>query len=85
MIAAVKLAMDLTTKVHSHALSEVGPRLFQTGWGKVAFTFKRFAQAQIYNVARLFYQSTKGMTKDERDTARKQLLGIYGFQRHDLA
>jgi hypothetical protein len=77
--AAVKKAMDLTTKVHSHALSEVGPRLFQTGWGKVAFTFKRFAQAQIYNIARLFYQSTKGMTKDERDTARKQLLGIYGM------
>jgi hypothetical protein len=76
---AVKFAMDLTTKVHSHALSEVGPRLFQTGWGKVAFTFKRFAQAQIYNIARLFYQSTKGMTKDERDTARKQLLGIYGM------
>ena len=77
--AAVKKAMDLTVKVHSHALSEVGPRLFQTGWGKVAFTFKRFAQAQIYNIARLFYQSTKGMTKDERDTARKQLLGVYGM------
>jgi hypothetical protein len=77
--AAVKKAMDLTVKVHSHALSEVGPRLFQTGWGKVAFTFKRFAQAQIYNIARLFYQSTKGMTKDERNTARKQLLGVYGM------
>jgi hypothetical protein len=77
--AAVKKAMDLTSKVHSHALSEVGPRFFQTGFGKVAFTFKRFAQAQIYNVARLFYLSTKGMTKDERDTARKQLLGIYGM------
>lgn len=76
---AVKKAMDLTTKVHSHALSEAGPRLFQTGFGKVAFTFKRFAQAQIYNVARLFYQSTKGMTKDERAAARKQLLGIYGM------
>lgn len=77
--AAVKKAMDLTVKVHSHALSEVGPRLFQTGWGKVAFTFKRFAQAQIYNIARLFYQSTKGMTKDERTIARKQLLGVYGM------
>lgn len=77
--AAVKKAMDLTVKVHSHALSEVGPRLFQTGWGKVAFTFKRFAQAQIYNIARLFYQSTKGMTKDERAIARKQLLGVYGM------
>lgn len=76
---AIKKAMDLTSKVHSHALSEVGPRLFQTGWGKVAFTFKRFAQAQIYNTARLFYLSTKGMSKDERDTARKQLLGIYGM------
>ena len=76
---AVKFAMDLTSKVHSHSLSEVGPRFFQTGWGKVAFTFKRFAQAQIYNVARLFYQSTKGMDAKERAIARKQLLGIYGM------
>jgi hypothetical protein len=76
---AVKKAMDLTTKVHSHALSEAGPRLFQTGFGKVAFTFKRFAQAQIYNIARLFYMATKGMSKEERSIARKQLAGVYGM------
>lgn len=76
---AVKKAMDLTTKVHSHALSEAGPAIFQTGWGKVAFTFKRFAQAQIYNIARLFYMATKGMSKEERSVARKQLAGIYGM------
>lgn len=76
---AVKFAMDLTTKAHSHALSEAGPRIFQTGWGKVAFTFKRFAQSQIYNIARLFYLSTKGMDAKEKAIARKQLAGIYGM------
>jgi hypothetical protein len=76
--AAIEKALDLTNRAHSHALSEAGPKMFQTGFGKVAFTFKRFAQTQIYNVARLFYLATRDMPTKERAIARKQLLGIMG-------
>ena len=77
--AAIKDALDLTMKLHSHALSEAGPRIMQDGPGKVAFTFKRFAQAQIYNTARLFYQAFKDADPATRALARRQLLGIYGM------
>ena len=78
---AIQEALDLTMRAHSHALSEAGPEIFQTGIGKVAFTFKRFAQAQIYNVARLFYQSVKKFNPDDetRKLAQKQLTGILGM------
>lgn len=77
--AAIDYAVDLTTRAHSHTLSEAGPKMFQTGWGKVAFTFKRFAQAQIYNVARLAYVAFKGLNPEEQKVARKQLMGIMGM------
>jgi len=76
---ATKEALDLTTKAHSHALSEAGPRIFQDGIGKVAFTFKRFAQAQIYNTARLFHEAFKNEDPATRAIARKQLTGIMGM------
>jgi hypothetical protein len=78
---AINQALDLTVRAHSHALSEAGPEMFQTGIGKVAFTFKRFAQAQIYNMARLFYQSIKHFNADDdtRKLAQKQLTGILGM------
>jgi hypothetical protein len=76
---AIDKAIDVTTRAHSHALSEAGPKMFQNGLGKVAFTFKRFAQTQIYNTARLFYLATKGMNPDERKVARRQLIGIMGM------
>jgi len=77
--AAIDEAIDMTTRTHSHALSEAGPRMFQNGLGKVAFTFKSFAQAQIYNVARLFYLAFKGEKPEIRRLAQKQLTGILGM------
>jgi hypothetical protein len=77
--AAIEKAIEVTTRAHSHALSEAGPKMFQNGIGKVAFTFKRFAQAQIYNMARLFYVATRDMPTKEREIARKQFLGIMGM------
>ena len=81
---AIQKAIDLTSKVHSHALPEVGPSLFQDGLGKVTFVFKRFAQAQVYLVSKLFKDvfATKPKTekeRKERDIARNQLLGVYGY------
>ena len=77
--AAIDEAIDMTTRTHSHALSEAGPRMFQNGLGKIAFTFKSFAQAQIYNVARLFYLAFKGASVEDRRLAQKQLTGILGM------
>jgi len=77
--AAIDEAIDMTTRTHSHALSEAGPRMFQNGLGKVAFTFKSFAQAQIYNMARLFYLAFKGEKPEVRKLAQKQLTGILGM------
>ena len=71
-------AINTTVDAHSHALPEAGPQLFQNNFGKVAFTFKRFAQAQIALMAKLFYNTFKGETKEVRDLALKQMLGIYG-------
>jgi hypothetical protein len=71
-------AISTTVDAHSHALPEAGPQLFQNNFGKVAFTFKRFAQAQIALMAKLFYNTFKGETKQVRDLALKQMLGIYG-------
>ena len=81
---AIQKAINLTSKVHSHALPEAGPSLFQDGLGKVTFVFKRFAQAQVYLVSKLFKDvfATKPKTekeRQERDIARNQLLGVYGY------
>ena len=88
---AIQKAIDLTSKVHSHALPEVGPRLFQDGIGKVAFVFKRFAQAQIYLISKLFFDIfgksiPKNLSKEEQNRlrfekqmAKKQLLGVFGY------
>lgn len=76
---AIDEALSLVNDAHGTSLSETGPRFFQQGIGKVAFTFKRFAQAQIYLLGRLFHQAFKGYDKKTRDIARNQLLGIAGM------
>jgi hypothetical protein len=76
---AIEEAIRVNTSAHSHALTDAGPRFFQQGWGKVMFTFKRFAQAQIYLVGRLAQQAYAGESKEVRDIARKQLTGIFGM------
>lgn len=51
---AIDKAIDLTVRAHSHALPEAGPEYFQDGIPKVMTVFKRFAQQQMYLVAKLF-------------------------------
>jgi hypothetical protein len=79
---AIQEAIELTHKAHSHALPEVGPRFFQTGWPKVMFIFKRFAQSQVYLASKLFFDvfDRKAKTPQELEakrTAKKQLLRLY--------
>lgn len=76
---AIDYALGVVNDAHGASLAEIGPRYFQQGIGKVAFTFKRFAQAQIYLLGRLFHQAFKNADKETRDLARKQILGIAGM------
>jgi hypothetical protein len=76
--AAIEEALKLTKEAHGTALAEAGPRLFQQGFGKVMFTFKRFAQSQIYLLSKLFKQAFKDADPEVRGVAAKQLIGIYG-------
>ena len=73
---SINKAIDLTIRSHSHALPEAGPRLFQDSWGKTFFTFKRFAQAQIYNVANLARLALQNADPETRRIAMRQLAGI---------
>jgi hypothetical protein len=77
--AAVNEAIRVINEAHGTALPETGPRFFQKGLGKVAFTFKRFAQAQIYLLQKLFRTSFSNEDELTRDMARQQLLGIYAM------
>ena len=76
--AAIEEAIKLTKDAHGSALAETGPRIFQQGFGKMMFTFKRFAQAQVYLLSRLFHQAMKGEDATTREVARSQLVGIFG-------
>jgi hypothetical protein len=77
--AAIEEAISVVNDAHGASLAEIGPRFFQQGIGKVAFTFKRFSQAQIYLLGRLFHQAFKGYDQETKKIARKQLLGIAGM------
>lgn len=77
--AAIEEAIRVNTSAHSHALTDAGPRFFQQGWGKVMFTFKRFAQAQIYLVGDLARLSFAGESQEVKNIARRQLTGIFGM------
>jgi len=62
-------AQDFTRESHGTALPEIGPRYFQSGWGKTMFTFKRYGHAMLSLIAKLFYQSMKGNEQERSDIA----------------
>ena len=76
---AEKDSREITRRSHGTALPEVGPRFFQTGFGKVAFTFKRFGHAMMHLMIKGFNDAYRGETKEVRNIARKQMLGVYGM------
>jgi hypothetical protein len=77
-VNAEAYARDLTRRSHGTALPEIGPRYFQSGFGKVMFTFKRYGHAMMHLLIKGMYDAYKGETKEVRNMARKQILGIYG-------
>tara|TARA_R110000803_G_scaffold169037_1_gene232083 strand:- start:57 stop:6809 length:6753 start_codon:yes stop_codon:yes gene_type:complete len=54
---AVRRAVDITEEASGTALAELGPQIFQDGWGKVFGTFKRFAFSQVYLLYKLHRQA----------------------------
>jgi hypothetical protein len=74
--AAIAEALGVVNDAHGASLAEIGPRFFQQGIGKVAFTFKRFAQSQIYLLGKLANEAFRGMDPATKRIARRQLLGI---------
>ena len=77
---AIEKAIKTVELAGGASMSETGPGFFQTGFGKVAGTFKRFALAQLFLQGRLFKQAFKGATKEERRIAQVQFLGMLGAQ-----
>lgn len=76
---AIDEALKVVNDAHGASLAEIGPRFFQQGIGKVAFTFKRFAQSQIYLLGKLFNEAFRGVDPETKRIARRQLLGISGM------
>lgn len=73
---AIESAIDLVYETHGTTLTETSPAAFQKGFGKVAFTFKNFAQTMIYLQAKLLRDALKGETPEVKKLAAKQFLGI---------
>lgn len=73
---AIKFAIDTINETHGTTLTETSPRAFQTGFGKVAFTFKNFSQTMIYLQTKLLRDALKGETPEVKKLAAKQFLGI---------
>lgn len=73
---AISDAIELVTMSHGTVLTETSPRVFQTGFFKVAFTFKNFAQTQIYLLSKLLREAVRGETPEVKKLAAKQLIGI---------
>ena len=72
---ATLYARDFTRESHGTALPELGPRHFQDGWGKVIFTFKRYAHAMMAVLIKLFYNSMKGGDA-RRDEIAREIMAI---------
>jgi len=73
---SIESAIDAVNMTHGVTLTETSPRVFQTGFGKVAFTFKNFAQTMVYLQAKLLRDAVKGESPEVKKLAAKQLLGI---------
>ena len=76
---ATKYAEKLTWEAHYDYTNVNRARYMQSPMMKVATQFKQYSQNMTYYLARNAYQSMKGMTKEERSEARKQLVGTLGM------
>ena len=75
---ATKFAEKLTWDAHFDYTNVNRARYMQSPTMKVATQFKQYSQNMTYYLMRNAYLSMKGMTKQERWEARKQLVGTLG-------
>jgi hypothetical protein len=76
---AIRYAVDTVKDLHTSGMAATAPRLFQTGPGRVFFTFKSYVWNSAFVMARAFHQAYKGESPEIRREARRQLLGTYGM------
>lgn len=74
---AIREAIETVNNVYGSALPDVGPLYMQGPIQKVLFLFKRFAINRVIMVSKLFKEAFRGESKEVRDIARRQLVGIY--------
>jgi hypothetical protein len=83
---AIKYSVTTVKDINTSGMAATAPKYFQTGFGRVVFTFKSFVWNSAFIIARAFHQSfqdnptlTPEQNRDIRRIARRQLLGIYGM------
>jgi len=72
---AIEEAIKAVEEIHSSSKAELGPALAQTGFGKIAFTFKRVIMSMLYLQYKLSKQMLAGATREEKYEALKALAG----------
>ncbi|USH03730.1 PLxRFG domain-containing protein [Grimontia kaedaensis] len=75
---AVKLAADTTWDAHFDYTNANRARYMQSPTMKVITQFKQYSQNMTYYLLRNFYLGFKGVTAEEKQVARKQLIGTLG-------
>lgn len=73
---AIEQAINEVGEVHGSAMAELGPEYFQSGFGKIIGTFKRFAMSQIYLQYKLMRDMFKGASPEVKREAAMQYLAI---------
>ncbi|MCE0495785.1 PLxRFG domain-containing protein [Vibrio salinus] len=76
---ATRYAEDLTWNAHFDYTNVNRARYMQAPFMKVATQFKQYSQNMTYYLMRNAYNSFKGMTKEDRVEASKQLIGTLGM------
>ena len=76
---ALRLALDTVKDTHTSGMADTAPKWMQNPLGRVFFTFKSFAWNSAFIVAKSFHDAFKGETKEIRDAARRQLVGMYAM------
>jgi len=72
---AIEEAIKTVEEIHSSTKAELGPALAQTGFGKIALTFKRVIMSMLYLQYKLSKQMLAGATREEKFEALKALAG----------
>jgi len=74
---AIREAIETVNNIYGSSLPDVGPLYMQGPIQKILFLFKRFALNRVFMVSKLFKDAFKDESKEVRNIARRQLVGVY--------